>query len=213
MVETVIKNSARRALSRRVRIDYELPIYLRSPIGVYIDSLAERKLITLVDITFSNGKHSETISAGYIFDGASIPRIFWGLKGFDPHGEKLWAALLHDWFCDKRAEYVVNREAAEAAVKRAASDEAKAAAELALQDLEFNAPLSLVVADAIFVSVLLDTGEVTARAIVMYLAVLGHHNFPRASWYLRRAVLAGSTASAGGLASAGLWWLIKNLVL
>lgn len=199
MVETVIKGSARRALSKRVHIDYSLPPDWPTPIGHYIDCLSERKLITLVEIKFSLGKHTEIIPAGYIFDGASIPRIFWGLKGFDPHGEKLWAALIHDWYCDKWAEFVL-------ALELAVSDDERA-------ELEQNAPLSLVVADAIFVSVLLDTGEETWRSIVMYLGVRAHHTFPHASLYLRRAVQAATVGGLGSLATAGAWWVIQNLLL
>lgn len=213
MVETVIKTDARKALRTRVRVDYKLPLNLRTPIGHYIESLAARKLITQVDITFKIGKHFETIPAEYIFDGASIPRAFWGLKGFDPHGEKLWAALIHDWFCDKWAEYVVKLEAAQTALQMAVTDEEKAEANAAIEAIEDDAPLSLVVADGVFVSVLLDTGEETWRSIVMYLAVRGHHVFPRASLYCRRAVQAVCAAGLGGSSLAGIWWLAKNLVL
>lgn len=200
MVEAAIQKSARRALGTRALIDYKLTPGLRTPIGVWIDDLRQRKLITLVPIVFSIGRHSETIPAGFIFDGASIPRIFWGLKGFDPYGQKLWAALLHDWHCDQWDKY--ERQVAEL------TKTANGAVTHSIQP-----PLPLVVADALFVSVLLDTGEETWRSIVMYLAVRAHHTFPQASLWSRRLAVGAKWSSAGGVAAAGGWWIIKNLIL
>jgi hypothetical protein len=44
--------------------------------------------------------HSITISAGYHWDGATIPRILWPLIG-SPFEPRFWeASLVHDWYCE-----------------------------------------------------------------------------------------------------------------
>jgi hypothetical protein len=43
------------------------------------------------------------IPKGYKFDGASVPRLFWGFPfGYTPFGVHIGAALEHDWLCDWR---------------------------------------------------------------------------------------------------------------
>jgi hypothetical protein len=42
-------------------------------------------------------KYSLKIPTHYIFDGASIPRIIWGLIGLTPHGVMNGPALPHDY--------------------------------------------------------------------------------------------------------------------
>lgn len=43
------------------------------------------------------------IPAGYQFDGASVPRMFWGFPfGYTPFGVHIGAALEHDWLCERR---------------------------------------------------------------------------------------------------------------
>lgn len=37
------------------------------------------------------------VPEGFIFDGASVPRILWSLTGLTPHGELESAALIHDF--------------------------------------------------------------------------------------------------------------------
>jgi hypothetical protein len=48
--------------------------------------------------------HAVTIPEGYIFDGATIPRLVWSVIGhpFDP--KYIDAAAVHDWYCDRAAE-------------------------------------------------------------------------------------------------------------
>lgn len=41
-----------------------------------------------------------TIPRGYQFDGASVPRAFWGLLGYMPFGLHIAAAIEHDFLCD-----------------------------------------------------------------------------------------------------------------
>jgi hypothetical protein len=38
-----------------------------------------------------------TIPAGFIYDGASVPRIVWTISGITPDGLIRAAALVHDW--------------------------------------------------------------------------------------------------------------------
>lgn len=56
-----------------------------------------------VDVSISDAPgitHLVTIPAGYVFDGASVPRIAWSVIGhpFDP--TFALAACVHDWYCD-----------------------------------------------------------------------------------------------------------------
>ncbi len=42
-----------------------------------------------------------TVPAGYEFDGASVPTVFWGFPfGYTPFGLHIAAALEHDFLCD-----------------------------------------------------------------------------------------------------------------
>ena len=62
------------------------------------DFLNERKEIKLLsEISFFlPGQKKLTISPGFIFDGASIPRICWTASGHPLEHRFLYAALLHD---------------------------------------------------------------------------------------------------------------------
>lgn len=47
------------------------------------------------------GIRAYCIPRGYLFDGASVPRLFWGFPfGYTPYGVHIAAALEHDWLCD-----------------------------------------------------------------------------------------------------------------
>ena len=41
-----------------------------------------------------------TVPSGYVFDGASIPRLFWSIIGSPTDPQFMRAALVHDWLCD-----------------------------------------------------------------------------------------------------------------
>lgn len=43
-----------------------------------------------------------TVPAGFVMDGASIPRLFWSTIGHPMEGEFVYAAGLHDWECCTR---------------------------------------------------------------------------------------------------------------
>lgn len=43
------------------------------------------------------------VPAGYLTDGASVPRMFWSL--IPPWGEYGQAAILHDWLCENLCYY------------------------------------------------------------------------------------------------------------
>jgi len=58
-----------------------------------------------IDITTVDGiRHVVTLPEGYVFDGASIPRLVWSVIGhpFDP--SFLVAAAVHDWYCERATE-------------------------------------------------------------------------------------------------------------
>ena len=59
----------------------------------------------VVSVTTAGGiTHTVTLPRGYVFDGASIPRLAWSMIGhpFDP--SFLVAAAVHDWYCDQAAQ-------------------------------------------------------------------------------------------------------------
>lgn len=111
----------------------------------------DRDLITLSDVTFRRGIYSLTVPRGYEFDGASIPRMFRWLRGYERIGRHIWAALAHDYMCDHP--------------------------EL----------LPRVIADAIFITLLLDTGVDESQSHRMYRAVR--------LWSTYRAWMAGPEES------------------
>jgi hypothetical protein len=51
-------------------------------------------------LTYDDGRVYITLDQSFETDGASIPRIFWSVPGFDPMD---WpkAALLHDWLWEE----------------------------------------------------------------------------------------------------------------
>lgn len=55
-----------------------------------------------------------TIKKGYIFDGASIPPMFWGLVGEPDDKDFIEAALIHDYLYERR----YNREVADEIFRR-----------------------------------------------------------------------------------------------
>ena len=71
-----------------------------APLGKMAVAVEHTVAVTTVDgIT-----HTVTLPAGYIFDGASIPRLVWSVIGhpFDP--SFIVAAAVHDWYCDRASE-------------------------------------------------------------------------------------------------------------
>jgi hypothetical protein len=97
-------------------IEYESPA--GTPFGVPVDGeLLEREAIfvTLCPITYRREGDGEVpVPAGFVFDGASIPREFWVLPGFAPCGKHLWAACCHDWLCVESAAGRFDRVMADA---------------------------------------------------------------------------------------------------
>ncbi len=104
VVKALVPPVARQIMLGRVAIDWdELPDGVEV-IGVKRDELEAKCYITQSRVVFSRGKHRIEIPKGYAFDGASVPHIFWGFRGFSPIGRHLWAALCHDWICDNPDE-------------------------------------------------------------------------------------------------------------
>jgi len=54
--------------------------------------------------------HGITVPAGFKFDGASAPRVFWGI--IPPFKQTKKAACIHDWLC-KNAKNASDRKAAD----------------------------------------------------------------------------------------------------
>jgi hypothetical protein len=103
IVKALVPPVARKIMIGTVDIDWDdLPegIY---PLGVNHDSLETKPYVTQSNVRFYRGEILiAAIDKGYFFDGASVPRIFWGFRGFSPIGRHLWPALVHDAVCDNR---------------------------------------------------------------------------------------------------------------
>ena len=58
----------------------------------------------LSDLTFVRAKTGERIAAraGFVFDGASIPRPLWGITGGPFEGDYRCGAIIHDWLYHMR---------------------------------------------------------------------------------------------------------------
>ena len=84
-----------------VAIEFSLPAGIVNPIAVNDEALnGSDFFVTQCEIVYRYGAHSLPIPRRFIFDGASIPRRLWGLKGFSPLEVHLWAALPHDFICE-----------------------------------------------------------------------------------------------------------------
>ena len=55
------------------------------------------------DYTYERGSLRITVRKDFVFDGASIPRIFWSLIGAPQAGKHAHASLLHDWIYVEKA--------------------------------------------------------------------------------------------------------------
>lgn len=65
---------------------------------------AGRIAITLAPVGWSSNTVTVTIPAGYMSDGASVPRLLWWL--LPPWGDRAtFAALLHDYLLDRLQSY------------------------------------------------------------------------------------------------------------
>lgn len=74
-----------------------------SPYGpnlMIVDGDLELKVLDLPGV-----EYVVRIPAGFTFDGATIPKVFWLIIGtpFDPRFQL--AACIHDWFCVKSVEF------------------------------------------------------------------------------------------------------------
>jgi hypothetical protein len=63
-----------------------------------------REIRLLKRLTFTDKRGvSWRVPAGYTSDGASIPRVFWSVVGAPLSGRYRDAAIVHDYFCEKRS--------------------------------------------------------------------------------------------------------------
>lgn len=78
-----------------------LPLRLTSKEAKDLGLKKYRSYILDTDYTYHwkiGGKHFRiTIPAGFKYDGASVPRVFWSVTGFLPDGLGRAAALVHDF--------------------------------------------------------------------------------------------------------------------
>ncbi len=58
-----------------------------------------REWMVLEDYIYKRGSLTIVVPKGFVYDGASIPRIFWRLIGPPMAGKYAHAALLHDYLC------------------------------------------------------------------------------------------------------------------
>lgn len=73
---------------------------------VYDEYRMQTAKLLRVNITFVEGvKHFVRIPQGYIFDGASIPRVAWFFVGYPFEPDLIEAACIHDWYCDHATRY------------------------------------------------------------------------------------------------------------
>ena len=49
------------------------------------------------DYTYERGSIRIIVEKDFVFDGASIPRVFWSLIGAPQAGKHAHASLIHDW--------------------------------------------------------------------------------------------------------------------
>lgn len=66
-----------------------------------VRAISRRLSKTLEDVYYMfilpSGVYRVKIDKGYIFDGASIPRLLWSILGLEPHGVMDGPALFHDY--------------------------------------------------------------------------------------------------------------------
>ncbi len=56
-----------------------------------------REWEVIEDYTYERGPIRITVRKGFVYDGASIPRVFWRFIGPPAAGKYAHASLLHDW--------------------------------------------------------------------------------------------------------------------
>lgn len=61
-----------------------------------------------IEVFYKQQLYSFMIPKGYLFDGASIPRVFWRLIGANTDNSFLIAAMVHDFMCENHG--VVNND-------------------------------------------------------------------------------------------------------
>lgn len=91
------------------------PILVPLPVVHTVGGL-EGGYILVEDFDFDLGlERIYTIPAGYLYDGASIPRVVWSILGVGKYDPRVMeAALVHDLLCDIRLPQVGYKMAARA---------------------------------------------------------------------------------------------------
>ena len=71
--------------------------------------VSPKKAELMEDYTYVSNKQILIIKTGFIFDGASIPRIFWSTLGLTPSGIMELPSLIHDYLYSFRGSTVSGR--------------------------------------------------------------------------------------------------------
>ena len=66
-----------------------------------LDGAELMRLVSTFSYTNPSGKRTD-VPAGYQWDGASIPRMFWRLVGHPFLSSYRRASLIHDWHCEHK---------------------------------------------------------------------------------------------------------------
>lgn len=86
-------------------ITVEWPEDVEWPIAVdHVRPDGEKPFVTTCAVTYHAGSSSWVVPKRYFFDGASIPKRFAWLPGFQRLGWHLMAALVHDASCDSKID-------------------------------------------------------------------------------------------------------------
>jgi len=73
------------------------------PVEIISDPNDEKYVTTDSDLMFIDHKGMEWfVPRGYKTDGKSVPKIFWQIAGTPYAPDTLPAAIIHDWYCDKK---------------------------------------------------------------------------------------------------------------
>lgn len=68
------------------------------------DKMRTVRIISQEITTLPGVDHSVVIPPGYVFDGASIPRVAWSIIGAPFEPDFVLAACIHDWYCEHSYE-------------------------------------------------------------------------------------------------------------
>lgn len=92
-------------LSLRLSVDHEFGSFDGTPSVTFVESGNNkgREMRLLKDFSYTDPSGTVwTAKEGYETDGASIPKVFWSFVGGPFEGSYRNAAIIHDWYFDKK---------------------------------------------------------------------------------------------------------------